>query len=201
VFGVQVQVEVGALLGLHLVEGVLEQVAIDVEDGLAEHLDQPAIGVPGEALVARLLGQPPHRLVVQADVEDGLHHPRHGRRGARPDRDQQRVGRVAQGLAHGLLERLQVLGHLVVELGRRAAVLEVVTAGVGRDREAGRDGQAEVGHLRQVGALAAQQVLLVLVALAEVEDPLLLSHTAPPRSSVPGGRVAVERRRRVDKTS
>ena len=38
--GVEVEVEVGALLALDLVEGVLEQVAVDVEDGLAEHLDQ-----------------------------------------------------------------------------------------------------------------------------------------------------------------
>ena len=55
VLGVQVEVELGALLALDLVEGVLEQLAVDVEDGLAEHLDQPAVGVPGEPLAARLL--------------------------------------------------------------------------------------------------------------------------------------------------
>ena len=56
--------------------------------------------------------------------------------------------------------------------GGRAAVLQVVAAGVGGDREAGRDGQAQVGHLGEVRALAAEQVLLVLAALAEVVDPL-----------------------------
>ena len=188
VLGVEVEVEVGALLGLDLVEGVLEQLAVDVEDGLAEHLDQPPVGVPGEPLAAGLLGEALHRLVVEADVEDGLHHPGHGGRGPGADRHQQRVGRVAERLAHGLLERGQVLADLGVELGRRAAVLEVVPAGVGGDGEAGRDGQAQVRHLGEVGALAAEQVLLVLAALAEVVDPLRRltsrwSPLTPPRST------------------
>jgi hypothetical protein len=172
VLGVQVEVEVGALLGLDLVERVLEEVAVDVEHGLAEHLDEPPVGVPGEPLAARLLGEALHRLVVEPDVEDGLHHPGHGRGGTRADRDQERVGGVAERLAHRLLQRHQVLADLLVELGRGAAVLQVVPAGVGGDGETGRDRQPEVGHLRQVGALAAEQVLLVLVALAEVVDPL-----------------------------
>jgi hypothetical protein len=65
-----------------------------------------------------------------------------------------------------------VLADLGVEVGWRAAVLQVVAAGVGGDGEAGRHGQAQVRHLRQVGSLATQQVLLLLAALAEVVDPL-----------------------------
>ncbi len=172
VLGVEVQVEVGALLLLDLVEGVLEKLAVDAEHRLAEHLDQPAVGVPGEPVVARLLGQALDRLVVEADVEDGLHHPGHRRGRTRPDRHEERVGGVPQPLAHGLLEGAQVLGDLFVEVRRRRPVLQVVAAGIGGDREAGRNGQPEVGHLGQVGALAPQQVLQVLVALAEVVDPL-----------------------------
>ena len=134
-------------------------------------VDQPSVGVPGEPLAARLLGQAVHRLDVEPDVEDGLHHSRHGDGGPRPHRDEQRVGRVAEGPAHGLLQRGQVLAHLGVQLGWRAAVLEVVPAGIGGDREARRDGETEVGHLGQVRALAAEQILPVLVALAEVVDP------------------------------
>src|SRR5579875_1158668 len=52
------------------------------------------------------------------------------------------------------------------------AVPEVVTAGVGGDGETGRHRQPQVGHLGQVGALAAQQVLKVLVSLGEVVDEL-----------------------------
>ena len=48
-----------------------------------------------------------------------------------------------------------------------------------RDREAGRDGQAEVGHLGEVRALAAEQVLQVLVALGEVVDVLRHAPSLP----------------------
>ena len=70
------------------------------QHGLAEHLDQPAVGVPGEPLVAGLLGQALHRLVVEADVEDGLHHAGHRELRAGAHRDQQRVVGVAELLAH-----------------------------------------------------------------------------------------------------
>ncbi len=74
------RVQVGVLApALQRVERPFEQVAVDAEHGLAEHLDEPAVGVPGEAVVAAgLLGQPVDGLVVEPDVEHGLHHPRHG---------------------------------------------------------------------------------------------------------------------------
>jgi hypothetical protein len=85
-------------------------------------------------------------------------------------RHQQRVVGVAEPLAHRLLERGEVLGDLLGEPAGWPPVLEVVPAGLGGDREPGRHRQPEVGHLGEVGALAAEQVLLVLVALAEVVD-------------------------------
>ena len=95
------------------VERVLEVLAVDAEHRLAEHLDQAAVGVEREPLVAGLRGQPAHRLVVQPDVQDGLHHPGHRELRARAHRHQQRVVGLAQPLAHRLLERGQVLADLV----------------------------------------------------------------------------------------
>src|SRR5260221_14683345 len=43
---------------------------------------------------------------------------------------------------------------------------------LGADNEARRYGQAKVGHLGEVGTLAAEEVLHVLVALGEVIDKL-----------------------------
>ena len=163
---------VGALGLLRRVDRVLEVIAVDAEHGLAEHLDQPAVGVEREPLVAGLRGEAAHRLVVEPDVEDGLHHPGHRHLGAGPHRDQQRVVGLPELLAHRLLERLEVLGDLLGELGRLAARLQVGLAGLGRDREPGRHRQAEVGHLGEVRALAAEQVLHVLTALGEVVDEL-----------------------------
>ena len=169
---VQVQVVGGALGLLGLVDRVLELLAVDVEHGLAEHLDQPPVGVPGEPLAAGLLGQPVHRLIGQADVEHGLHHPRHGELGPGPDADQQRVGVVAEAPADLGLQLGQVLVDLGGQAVRHGALGEVVAAGVGGDDEARRYRQAQVGHLGQVGALAAQQVSQILVAFGEVIDKL-----------------------------
>ena len=55
-------------------------------------------------------------------------------------------------------------------VGQRVAAGHVGVARLGRDREAGRHRQAEDGHLGEVGALAAEQELLLLAALFEGED-------------------------------
>jgi hypothetical protein len=52
------------------------------------------------------------------------------------------------------------------------ATVEVRLAGLGGDREARRDGKAQVGHLGEVRAFAAEEVLEVLVALGEVVNEL-----------------------------
>ncbi len=170
--GLEVGVD-GDLLGvLGLVEGLLEELAVDAEDRLAEHLDEAAVGVPGEALVAGLPGQALHRLVGEADVQDGVHHAGHGELGAGADGDEQRVVGLAELLAHLLLERVEVRTHLVTQCRRLLAAVEVDLAGLGGDGEPGRDGEAEVRHLGEVGALAAEEVLEVLVALGEVVNEL-----------------------------
>src|SRR5438132_8377840 len=50
--------------------------------------------------------------------------------------------------------------------------LEVGEAGLRADREPVGNGQAHVGHLRQVGSFASQQAFHVLVAFGEVVDEL-----------------------------
>src|SRR3546814_11647731 len=62
-------------------EDLLEVMVVDFEHHVAEHLDEAAVAVVGEAPVTGGLGEAFHRLVVEAEVEDGVHHARH--RGAR----------------------------------------------------------------------------------------------------------------------
>ncbi len=178
VVGVEVDVGGDALGGLGGVDGVLEAVTVEVEHGLAVHLHQAAVGVPGEAGVAGLCGQALDRDVAEPDVEHRLHHPGHRELGARAHRHQQRVGAVAQRAAHPGLEQLEVLVDLREQLGRDAAAGQVGTAGIRGDGEARGHRDAEAGHLREVGTLAAQQVLLVHAAGLEVVDEL--GHQRPP---------------------
>ena len=160
----------GVALLLELVEGVGEDLGLDAEHGGTEHLQQAAVGVHREPLVSALLGQTSDRLVVETDVEHRLHHPGHRHRGPGPDTDQERVRGVAEAASHRLLQRAQVAGDLLGEPVGQVAGLEVGPTGCGRDREAGRHRETQVGHLGQVGSLAAQKVLLVLVALGELVD-------------------------------
>ena len=93
----------GSVATPQLLELVLEQLAVDVEHDLAEHLHEPPVRVVREPLVPGLLGQAADRAVVEAEVEDGVHHPRHrdGRAGA--NGDEQRIALVAEALAGALL--------------------------------------------------------------------------------------------------
>src|ERR1022692_1144750 len=79
---------------------------------------------------------------------------------------------VAELLAHLFFELPQVRGYLAGQALGDLSLLQVVAAPLGGDDEPWRYRQAQVGHLGQVGALAAQQVFQVLVALGEVVDEL-----------------------------
>ena len=177
VFRGQLGVALDAALGLEVVEGVGEEVAIDVEDGLAEHLDEAAVGVPREALVTANGCEAEDGLIVQADVQDGFHHAGHGELGAASHGDEERVGGIAEAAAHLVLDAAQGGGDLGGKrLGNRR-LLEVCAARLGGDREAGGNGQTELRHLGEVGSLSSEEVLHGLVALGEVV--YVLDHRGP----------------------
>ena len=171
---VELGVEADAALGLQARDLVLEALAGDAAHDVPEHLDEAAVGVPGEALVARRACQTLDRVVVEAQVEDGVHHARHRVAGAAADGDQERVARIAEpapGLVLEAGERL--VDRRVQALRGDAAASHVGDAGLRGDGEAGRDplGPEQAGHLGDVGALAAEQVAHLPRSLVEVVDP------------------------------
>ncbi len=148
-------------LGLGGVEGMLERLAVDSEHDPAVHGDEPAVRVVGEPGVVGRMGEAFDALVVEAEVQDGVHHARHRELGARTDADEQRIERIAELATHCLLELEDMLGDLFVE-ARRPAAVHVVATGIGGNRESRRDGKLQdAGHLGQVGPLASQQVLVL----------------------------------------
>lgn len=170
---VEIHVDGDALGLLGGLQRLLEEVAVDAEDGLAEHLDEPTVGVPREPLVAALGGETDDGRVGEADVEDRVHHARHRELGAGADGDQQRVVGLAELLGHPRLKGVEVRTHLVAQRGRLLTTAEVDLARLGGDGEARRDGEPEIGHLGEVGTLPAEQVLQIPVALGEVINELL----------------------------
>src|SRR5438034_333533 len=76
---------------LHGLELGVEGLALDAEHDPRERRDESPVAVPGEAVVLGPRGEPEHRRVVEAEVEDGLHHARHGRARGRADGDEERT--------------------------------------------------------------------------------------------------------------
>jgi len=118
-------------------------------------------------------------LVVEAEVEHGIHHARHRSACAGAHRHQQRILRVAETLADDLAEALERRIHLALELGGIGFAVGVeISADVGGDGEARRHRQAEVRHLGKPGALTAEQIFhfraAFRLAAAERIDPFAL---------------------------
>ena len=176
-----------ALLGL--LQRVLERAVRDFPHDVAVHLDEAAIGIAGEAGIARLRGQAFDRGVVETEVEDRVHHARHGLRRPRANAHQQRIAGAAERAAHQGFQALQVRGHLVTETVRIGApVLVERRAHLGGEREPRRHRDAQAGHLGEVRSLAAEQLLHVGPPLggpvSEEVDVLALvlalCHVCPP---------------------
>ena len=81
----------------------------------------------------------------------------------------QRVLRVAVLHAHRRFDLFQGGGNLVLErLGELLPSLKIDRAELGGDGEAGGDGQPELGHLGQVGPLAAERFFIAGIAFGPV---------------------------------
>ena len=132
-------------------------------------------GTPRRSGGCRCARPGPRQLAVRSGPGSGtvVHHPRH--RTAAPLRTRRAAGsRCRRGACRRPpLERRQV-GVDPRRRGPRGSGgrWRVLDAGLGGDREALGDRQAEAGHLRDVGALAPQQVAHVARSLGEVVDPL-----------------------------
>ncbi len=176
IVGRKLGIERVAVAVLVVVENLLEVVVLDPEHDVRIHRNEATIGVVGEAPIAGIARQRLRRHVVESEIEHRVHHAGHGCAPARAHRDQQRIAAIAEGPAgdaadlrkRGVDLRMQLVGIALVvgvELG----------ADRGRDGEAGRHRQAEIGHLGEARALAAEQVAHVGAALglavAEAVDP------------------------------
>jgi hypothetical protein len=152
-------------------ERFLEQAVVGAHDDVGVHLDEAAVGIPGKARVAAGPGEAFDGGVVQAEVEHGVHHPGHRHARARADRHQQRHARTgdAEATAGGLLDMGNPGADLAEQPGAQLAALRVVgEAFLGGDGEARGYGQADPGHLGEIGALAAGDGL---VAAARIVVP------------------------------
>jgi hypothetical protein len=79
---------------------------------LAEELDEAPPCVEHEARIAGLALEPAQCCLVEAKVEDRVHHSRHRHRRAGAHGYQQRIHRIAESLARLALERCDLVAHI-----------------------------------------------------------------------------------------
>ena len=169
---VEIRVLGGPTGVLGRVEGMIEALAVHAHHDPPEHLDEPAIGVPAEALVAGQGDQAVEGLLVEPEVEDRVHHPGHRELGARADAHEERVGDVAEALGRLALDFADGLQDVLPEARRELLPrAEVVVAGLGGNGEPGRHGQPGDGHLGQTRTLAAEQIAHRGIALGQTAAP------------------------------
>ena len=103
---------------------------------VAVHLQKAPIRIPCEARVVCFFCNDLHHLVVHPEVQDRVHHSRHGIARARAYGDKQRPVFVAELLLDGLFNLCQRIRHLRFQLPRIAAfVIVEITANFGSDCE------------------------------------------------------------------
>lgn len=171
-------------------QGILEQVGIDTHDDVGEHLDKATIAVPGKARVLRLGDKALNGVVVEAQVEDRVHHAGHRERSARAHRHEQRVTGVAELLAAAGLE-VGLGGNDLVEraFGPDVAGTRVLDAGLAGNGKATGNRQADTAHLGKISAFAAKHEVHGLVAFGDTSalgigsktvNPLAIAHDTSP---------------------
>ena len=173
----QIYVELNALFSLHLVDELLEVLLADFHNNVGEHLDETSVGVIYKTLKRRIrvaLDHSVNNVVVQTQVQDGVHHAGHGCTRAGTNGNQKRILQIAELLAvdlFHLLDAFHSLCHdLVVDL---ASVFVILCTSLSCDSEALRYRKTDAGHLSQVCTLAAEQVAHGHVAFAKHVDPFV----------------------------
>ncbi len=158
--------------GLDRGELVVEGLVRHTQRDLAEELDETAIGVITEARVTGGADLALQGLGIQTQIEDGIHHARHGHGRARAHRYQQWLVGIAETLAGLALQGAHLLVDLLDQPRRQGAVRrgEILEASRGRDHEARRDVQPDLGHLAQIGTLATEQLLVLAVSFLIGKD-------------------------------
>ena len=170
-----------ALLSLHRVDELLEVLLADFHNDVGIHLDKSSVAVISPARVAGLLSHNFNNVLVEAEVEDGIHHARHGCACTGTDGNEKRVLLIAELLAGDLLHLFNVLHNFSLDLiVDAAAVFVILGAGFGGNGEALRNGQAEVRHLSKVCALTAEKLAHARVAFCEQIDILFAHWKLPP---------------------
>ena len=131
----------------------------DTQNDVGIHLQETTVGVVSETFVAGSFRQTFDGFVVQAQVQNRVHHARHGNTGAGTHGKQQGIVRIGEFFADDGFTMFDAFLNLFFQIrGERFAVRIIIRANFGRNRKARGNGNSDSAHFSQVRTFAAQQI-------------------------------------------
>ena len=138
------------------------------QNHIAEHLYETTVAVQREPSASGQRGQSLDALIVQSQIQNGIHHTGHRDRGARAHRNKQRIFLAAKGLAGDMLQILNFFCDSGADILRDGLIFLIIAATrLRRYGKAERNGQPDPAHFRKIRALAAEQLTHILRAFIE----------------------------------
>ena len=139
---------------------------LDAHDDISVHLEKTAVAIVGKPFVATAFGKGAYGFIIQAKIENGIHHSWHRVAGARADGEKERIDWIAEFFAHGVLDFCDGFVDLPFQ-GRGIGILVFVEVGadVGTDGESCGYGETDPGHFGKVGPFATQEGLHLTIAI------------------------------------
>ena len=111
--------------------------------------------------ITGLSGKAFDRLVIEAEVQDGVHHAGHRNRRSGTHGNKKRILHVAELLAADAFQPCKSVKYLFRRLlAYGLSVVVIVRAGLCGNSESGWHRHAQIGHFRKVCALASEQIPL-----------------------------------------
>ena len=102
-----------------LIQDVLKVSGVGVQNDFAEHLNKTAVGIVSKAFIACQLYQPLDGLVIDTQVQYGIHHAGHREFCTRAHRDEQRIVLLAEAFARLLFNDLHGCQYLFPHARRK----------------------------------------------------------------------------------
>ena len=160
-----------------MVEQLLKIMVVHIQHHIGIHLDEPAVAVIGKARIAGAVRQRHHGFIIQAKIEHRVHHARHRGAGTRAHRHQQRIACIAKGASCQRADMRQGGLDLRLQLGGILTAMSIKgRTHFGSDGKTGGNRQAQIGHFRQIGTLATEQIFharrTLSLAVTKCIDPL-----------------------------
>ena len=180
IFSRQFDIVGDAFLCLHLVDQLFKVFFSDLHNHVGIHLDKTAVAVvykTGKFGIAVSGNHGFHNFIIQSEIENCVHHTRHGCPCTGADGNQQRIFQIAKLLTVDFLHFGNIFHDLCLDfVVNLTTVFIVLGTGFRRNGKSLRNRQADFGHLGKISAFAAKQFTHGSIAFSE-EVQILFGHS------------------------